>query len=479
MKTDTTKYRTNGQKTINDALIMLLRAGVIATFGLVLCVGMAAGAFPADWTHSDLITIEEHSGSDLADYQIQVELNASNFDFSKAQPDGADIRFAELDDTLLNYWTESWNPTAESAKIWVKVPSIPASGTTMIRMWYGDAGAVDASDGDAVFILFDDFEDGTVGSSPSGWLCSGNCNNKISSDLAYSGTQSVKMTGVSGSCWESLMHRYIGEPSPYRIAFSVYPPSYSASGCHDSKGYLWLHTCASWTCSGRGFINFGRSSNHITACGSTMDYITDRWHEVEVVYVPTASDVFTKSYINNDFFTECTSSRAGYEDSLRYLSFGSGDGYNYYDLIYVSKYVSSEPTVTFDLTSIPATVDIDPDTLNLKSNGEWITAYIELPDDCDVNNIDISTVVLTTPSGDTVQVDPIAPTTVEDYDVDDIYDLMVKFDRATVVACMGETDAIDDGTGIDCEIELTIAGELTDGTQFEGTDTIRVIKKGK
>ncbi|MEW5995324.1 MAG: glycoside hydrolase family 16 protein [Candidatus Zixiibacteriota bacterium] len=28
---------------------------------------------------------------------------------------------------------------------------------------------------------------------------------------------------------------------------------------------------------------------------------------------------------------------------------------------------------------VPATVDIDPDTLNLKSQGRWITAYIELP----------------------------------------------------------------------------------------------------
>ena len=30
MKTDTTKHRTNGRKTMNDALIMLLRAGAAA-----------------------------------------------------------------------------------------------------------------------------------------------------------------------------------------------------------------------------------------------------------------------------------------------------------------------------------------------------------------------------------------------------------------------------------------------------------------
>jgi hypothetical protein len=305
---------------------------------------------PADWTHSDTITITENSGYDLSDYQILVELNASNFDFSQAESDGADIRFAERDNTLLSYWIEMWNSTAGNATVWVKVPSIPAGGTATIRMWYGNVGATSESNGTAVFILFDDFEGGTVGSSPSGWSCSGKCNNKISSDVAYSGTKSVKMAGSSGGCWESLLHKYIDEPSPYRITFSLYPPSYSASGCHNSKGYLYLKTSASWTSNGRGFINFERDNNHISACGSTMDYTPDSWYKVEALYKSNASNVSTTFSLNGDFFTECTSSRHGYEDSLRYLTFGSGDGYNYCDLIYVSKYTSPEPTITIGTT---------------------------------------------------------------------------------------------------------------------------------
>ena len=43
---------------------------------------------------------------------------------------------------------------------------------------------------------------------------------------------------------------------------------------------------------------------------------------------------------------------------------------------------------------ITATVDIDPDTLNLKSKGKWITAYIELPSGYDVADIDVATVML-------------------------------------------------------------------------------------
>jgi hypothetical protein len=124
---------------------------------------------------------------------------------------------------------------------------------------------------------------------------------------------------------------------------------------------------------------------------------------------------------------------------------------------------------------IEATVDIDPDTLNLKSKGEWITAYIELPEGYDVNDIDVSTIYLV----DTIPVDTSAPATVGDYDSDGISDLMVKFDRIAVVAYLGTEDVTEDETGTDYYEELTIIGELTDGTQFEGSDTIRVIDKGK
>jgi hypothetical protein len=39
-------------------------------------------------------------------------------------------------------------------------------------------------------------------------------------------------------------------------------------------------------------------------------------------------------------------------------------------------------------------IDIDPDTLNLKSKIKWVTAYIELPGGYDVADIDVGTVKL-------------------------------------------------------------------------------------
>ena len=135
-------------------------------------------------------------------------------------------------------------------------------------------------------------------------------------------------------------------------------------------------------------------------------------------------------------------------------------------------------TVKGCLLPLSATIDIDPDTLNVKSHGEWITAYIELPEGYDVNDIDVSTIHLL----DTILVDTSAPATVGDYDSDGISDLMVKFVRTDVVDHLGTEDVTEDvtedETGTDYE-ELTITGELTDETLFEGSDTIRVIDKGK
>jgi len=63
--------------------------------------------------------------------------------------DCGDIRFTDSDaTTLLNYWIESGCNSA-STKIWVKVPSIPASSTKTIYVYYGNPSATSASNGDS------------------------------------------------------------------------------------------------------------------------------------------------------------------------------------------------------------------------------------------------------------------------------------------------------------------------------------------
>lgn len=114
-----------------------------------------------------------------------------------------------------------------------------------------------------------------------------------------------------------------------------------------------------------------------------------------------------------------------------------------------------------NLTPAPATVDIDPNTLDLKSQGKWITAYITLPEGYDVGDIDISS----------IQLDGIIAAAWGNDCEDDA--LMVKFDREAVIAYLK-----DKGLALPAEVTLTVTGDIGD-LMFEGSDTIRVIEPPK
>jgi hypothetical protein len=119
----------------------------------------------------------------------------------------------------------------------------------------------------------------------------------------------------------------------------------------------------------------------------------------------------------------------------------------------------------------PAEVDIKPDTLNLKSRGKWITAYIE-PFVGSAGDIDINTVVLeeVVPAVSNPKYDFVTDPSeyLVDHDGDGTIERMVKFNRAQVQELLTPSTA-----------ELTVSGSLSDGTAFSGTDTIRAIKEGR
>lgn len=99
---------------------------------------------------------------------------------------------------------------------------------------------------------------------------------------------------------------------------------------------------------------------------------------------------------------------------------------------------------------IIAKVDIEPETLNTKSNGK-ITAFIELQKPYDIANIDISSVYCN--GARSVEAD------LEDGK------LIVKFNRADLNA-----EKMTGDTAL-----LTVNGRLKDGIMFEGFDTVKLL----
>jgi len=109
------------------------------------------------WQYRTAVTISNPNSYDLTDFQVKVVLDSSWPGWDNVKQDGGDIRFAADDGTIIPYWIEQWDYTNQQAVIWVKVPLIPAGGSTAIYIYYGNSGAVSESDGNAVFDFFDDF----------------------------------------------------------------------------------------------------------------------------------------------------------------------------------------------------------------------------------------------------------------------------------------------------------------------------------
>ena len=116
--------------------------------------------------------------------------------------------------------------------------------------------------------------------------------------------------------------------------------------------------------------------------------------------------------------------------------------------------IPEEPYVFESLPEITASVKIEPETLNLTSEGVF-TAFVQLPEEYDVKDIDVETI-----ESDGAEV---IKSNIRGNDT-----LVVKFDRQ---------DLVDISVGN--EVEITVTGELIDGTRFKGSNIIRIINKNK
>lgn len=201
---------------------------------------------------------------------------------------------------------------------------------------------------------------------------------------------------------------------------------------------------------------FGDSSNIEADIIVSQNWSLEIPEEPPPIYIPSVQiyNITTQEMKNthitgylSDFDGEVITMVTWEGDILEDLN-GDGDTWDF-----IVRYI-------IEATPVKSTIDIDPDTLNLKSKGRWITCYIELPEGFDVNDINVSTISLE----DSIPAEEW-PWEIGDYDGDGIPDLMVKFDRAEV------EDMLSPGN-----YNLKVSGQFSDGTLFEGySDTIRAI----
>lgn len=127
---------------------------------LPIKVNASASWYNRNWQYRKQIVVDNSQNTQaLTNYQVNITLSSANFDFSKSQSSGQDIRITNSDGTsLLSYWIETYDNSNKSASIWVNIPSISASSQTAIYIYYGNPTASSVASGDNTFLFFDDFE---------------------------------------------------------------------------------------------------------------------------------------------------------------------------------------------------------------------------------------------------------------------------------------------------------------------------------
>ena len=96
------------------------------------------------WSYRKLHTISGSASGALTDYQVRFKVyNTTGTDTgenvylgSHVKPDFSDLRFTTIDNTVLTYWVQETG--SNYAVVWVKVPSIPTTGTQMY-LYYGNS----------------------------------------------------------------------------------------------------------------------------------------------------------------------------------------------------------------------------------------------------------------------------------------------------------------------------------------------------
>lgn len=129
------------------------------SLSLLLAWSAVAGAGPYDaWKHSaPLWIVTTPDGADLPascsekDFPLLVRLVGDTFDFTQADPQGADIRFSDGRGEPLAYEVEQWDAAHGAAAIWVRIPLVTGNTQQAIRMHWGRVDAVSESNGRGVF----------------------------------------------------------------------------------------------------------------------------------------------------------------------------------------------------------------------------------------------------------------------------------------------------------------------------------------
>jgi len=401
-------------------------------------------------------SILSYNLSAVENYQVAINLTHD----SDMQPDFSDIRFtwynaSDGTETEIPYWVESKNDTYW-AYFWVKVPSIPASSTTTVYVYYGNTTPVSsASNGDNTFLFFDDFLGSSLNNTK--WINSTSANASIS--VSGGVVTLALLTGNLYSNYAQILSN-LTFPKPFFTKFRVKTTSDTSLGSYFPKAGL--------NSAGSGYAFFGYQSYLYWGDGISSSYANITHNGLVSVY---KKDKITwqtdelKFYVEGALIATETAyvpvnPIASYFD----ISCDQSGGYGAYtldvDWVFIAKYTSPEPTTSIgaeEKENIPPTYSLNSTNSTLAGTAvehrlNWtdnvgLSGYIFSFDNCTGTLVN-DTWVSTTGTGNWSNVTKVINSTV----------------GCTIRWCMYANDTSNNWNGTSCQNPFTYTSSSVSST---------------
>jgi len=295
-----------------------------------------------------VVEVKENSGNDLTDYQILIEIKDSWF-FSKC----SDQKYLEILDedkqTILNHWVETFDPVNNIAKIWVKIPSIKANSVKKIYINVNYDRTEDLSNGDNVFLFFDDFNDDSKWSLHSLASIHDGVLDYDHGASNYS-VEKVKKLPPVNIAIEHLT--YVKQRCPYNAGIDIMLPVNTA-GNDDSpiNGNFYLVVI-----DGNGYQKYYKhvSTSWYNTYNVNYAIPLQEWLRIKTTVFKDSRSITFKFFVNDELISKWTDSDPlDVQDG--YLAFR--EGYMMHDWIFVRNYIEPEPTVNVYI-GYPITINV-------------------------------------------------------------------------------------------------------------------------
>ncbi|MFA6131510.1 MAG: DUF2341 domain-containing protein [Patescibacteria group bacterium] len=297
--------------------------------------GNEASTVLLDWNYRQAFSVFNETASELTNFQVKINVPYN----SSMQTDFDDVRFASSDGTtLLDYWLET-KTDSSVATFWVEIPTIGASSSTNIYLYYGNSGASSVSNGTNTFDFFDDFS-----GDLSKWTAIGSFD-----------TTGGTLNFVSGASCSSSFCFLLADTasmfSDYVMDYSMYyAPALDNGAIHRSQSKVNAdNTYAT--------IKRHVPNNHYfhrrvaTAWGAAINELAYTYTDNVWMYM---QETFAGSTLSTRFFSDQARTNLATYNSWTEASWGTGyvGIYNYststgvkWDDFRIRKYAATEPTV--------------------------------------------------------------------------------------------------------------------------------------